>query len=99
MIKNLDERYKISEEYLERACKTIPLGSQTFSKSKTQYPIGVSPFFAKKSQGAHLWDVDDNKYIDFVNALASITLGYNDHDVTQSVKGAIGMWYYFFVCP
>ena len=86
MIKSLNERYKISEEYLTRACKTVPLGSQTFSKSKTQYPIGVSPFFAKKGQGAYLWDVDGNKYVDFVNALASITLGYNDPDVTRSVK-------------
>ena len=29
----------------ERALKTIPLGSQTFSKSMVQYPFGVSPYF------------------------------------------------------
>lgn len=79
-------RYKKSEAMLERALKTIPLGSQTFSKSKTQLPIGVSPFFASKGDGAYLWDVDGNKYIDFVNSLASITLGYNDPDVTKAVE-------------
>jgi len=71
---------------LERALKTIPLGSQTFSKSKTQLPVGVSPFFASKGDGAYLWDVDGNKYIDFANSLCSITLGYNDPDVTKAVE-------------
>ena len=71
---------------LERALKIIPLGSQTFSKSKTQYPVGVSPYFIKRGKGSHVWDVDGNEYIDFVNALAAITLGYNDPDVTGAVK-------------
>jgi glutamate-1-semialdehyde 2,1-aminomutase len=74
---------------LERALKTIPLGSQTFSKSKTAYPEGVSPHFIKKGEGSHIWDVDGNEYIDFVNGLASITLGYNDPDVTEAVKAQL----------
>lgn len=81
----MSQRYKKSEEMLERALQTIPLGSQTFSKSKTQYPHGVSPYFAAKAKGAYLWDVDGNKYIDFVNSLAAITLGYNDADVNKAV--------------
>ena len=71
---------------LERALKSIPLGSQTFSKSITAYPEGVSPHFIKRGEGSHVWDVDGNEYIDFVNGLASITLGYNDPDVTGAVK-------------
>ena len=82
----MSERYQKSEEYLQRALKTIPLGSQTFSKSKTQYPYGVSPYFIQKGLGSHVWDIDGNEYIDFVNSLASITLGYNDPDVTDAVK-------------
>lgn len=79
-------RYKKSEELMERACKTIPLGTQTFSKSKTQYPLGISPYFIAKAKGANVWDVDGNKYIDFINSLCSITLGYNDPDVTKAVE-------------
>lgn len=82
----MSSRYKKSEEYLQRALKTIPLGSQTFSKSKTQLPVGVSPFFASKGKGAYIWDVDGNQYIDFVNSLAAITLGYCDPDVTKAVE-------------
>jgi glutamate-1-semialdehyde 2,1-aminomutase len=82
----MSTRYKKSEEYLQRALKTIPLGSQTFSKSKTQLPVGVSPFFAARGQGAYIWDVDGNKYVDFVNSLCSVTLGYNDPDVNKAVE-------------
>lgn len=80
------ERYQCSEKMLERALKTIPLGSQTFSKSKTQYPFGVSPYFLQKGLRSHVWDVDGNEYIDFINSLAAITLGYNDPDVTEAVQ-------------
>ena len=79
------ERYTKSEQLLERALKTIPLGSQTFSKSTTQYPHGVSPFFIKSGKGSKVCDVDGNEYIDYVNSLASITLGYADPDITKAV--------------
>ena len=81
----MSERYSKSEEMLERALKTIPLGTQTFSKSKTQYPKGVSPYYVKKGIGSHIWDVDGNEYIDFINGLDCINLGYNDPDVKKAV--------------
>jgi glutamate-1-semialdehyde 2,1-aminomutase len=79
-------RYANSEKLLERAELTIPLGSQTFSKSKTQYPFGVSPYFVTRGQGSRVWDADGNEYVDFINALAAVTLGYNDSDVTEAVR-------------
>lgn len=78
-------RYQESEKMLERAMKSIPLGAQTFSKSITQIPLGVSPFFASHAKGAHLFDVDGNKYVDFINSQASITLGYSDPDINNAV--------------
>ena len=82
----MSERYQHSEEWLERALRTIPLGSQTFSKSKTQYPHGVAPFFIQRARGSRVWDVDGNEYIDFVNSLCAVTLGYSDPDVDAAVK-------------
>ena len=79
-------RYAKSEEQLKRAEQTIPLGSQTFSKSRTQYPVGISPLYAARAKGAEIWDVDGNKYIDLVSSLASITLGYGDPEVNKAVK-------------
>jgi glutamate-1-semialdehyde 2,1-aminomutase len=82
-------RYRRSEEMLARALTSIPLGSQTFSKSKTQYPFGVSPYFLARGKGSRVWDVDGNEYIDFVNSLASITLGYSDPDVDAAVRSQL----------
>lgn len=77
--------YSRSEAMLERALKVIPLGAQTFSKSYTQYPRGAAPFFIQRAEGARAWDVDGNEYIDFNNALCSVTLGHCDPDVTAAV--------------
>ncbi|NBO36101.1 aminotransferase class III-fold pyridoxal phosphate-dependent enzyme, partial [bacterium] len=67
----------------------IPLGSQTFSKSRTQYPVGASPLFAKYAKGSKIQDLDGNWYIDLVNSLAAVTLGYNNKLVTNAVKAQL----------
>ena len=83
------KKFERSEEFLARAQRVIPLGSQTFSKSKTQYPHGVSPFFITRGAGSRVWDLDGNEYIDYVSSLASITLGYQDADVTEAVQAQL----------
>lgn len=81
--------FTISEEWLDRAERTIPLGSQTFSKSRTQFPRGISPYFITRADGARVWDADGNEYVDFINSQCSVTLGYNDPDVTAAVKAQL----------
>ena len=80
------KRYELSEKHLRRAEQTIPLGSQTFSKSRTQYPVGVSPLYIERARGCHVWDIDGNKYIDLVSSLASVTLGYNNSKIDTAVR-------------
>lgn len=87
--KDASLRYRLSEEFHDRASKVIPLGSQTFSKSKTQYPVGISPLFIQRGKGSRVWDVDGNEFVDFVNGLASVTLGYGDPDVTAAVEAQL----------
>jgi glutamate-1-semialdehyde 2,1-aminomutase len=84
----MNNRYKNSETWLERARKVIPLGTQTYSKSYKQYPIGVSPLFvsdAKCLLGCRLSDIDGNEYLDFVMGLCAVNLGYEDWDVRKAV--------------
>jgi len=81
----MSNRYHNSEKFLERALRTIPLGSQTFSKSKTTLPYGVSPYFVERGEGSKIWDIDGNEFIDFVSALCCVTLGYKDVDVDKAV--------------
>ena len=83
------ERYKKSKELLKTTSRVIPLASQTFSKSHIQYPASA-PHFLVKGKGSHVWDVDGNEYIDFVNGLLPVILGYCDPDVDAAVVGQLG---------
>ena len=82
----MSKRYVQSESLLQEALALFPTGTQTAMKSAVSFPVGVSPLFAQKAHGSRLWDVDGNEYIDFVGALGAITLGYNDPDVTATVR-------------
>ena len=79
------QRYIESTRMLPEVEKVIPLASQTFSKSRTQYPPRISPLFLSRSLGYSSWDIDGNKYVDLVSSLAAVTLGYGDQDVNDAV--------------
>lgn len=81
----MKKRYQQSSNWLERAEKTIPLGSQTFSKSRIAYPKHVSPLFIKRGENCQVWDADDNQYTDFVSGLLSVSLGYCNKAVDDAV--------------
>ena len=83
---DLFARYLESNKMLVEVQEVIPLASQTFSKSRTQYPPFISPLFASHSSGCKTWDIDGNEYIDLVSSLAAITLGYGNSDVNEAVK-------------
>lgn len=78
--------YDTSRRLLKRALKTIPLGSQTFSKSHLQFPPEIAPQFIERGEGATVWDADGKPYTDFVNGLLSVMLGYGDRDVNAAIQ-------------
>ena len=74
-----------SNEIYERAKKTIPSGTQTFSKGVTQFVDGFAPKYIDHAKGAYTWDVDGNKYLDYIMGCHPINLGYADPDVNAAV--------------
>lgn len=78
--------YEKSNELLKRAIEVTPLGAQTYSKSYRYYCQGDSPAFIERGEGCYLYDVDGNKFIDFVCALGPITIGYNIKEVNDAIK-------------
>jgi len=78
--------FRHSEEFIQRAERVIPLGSQTFSKSRLQYPPGASPLFATHGDGGRIYDIDGNQYVDLVSALLPNVLGYRDRDVDSAIR-------------
>lgn len=78
--------FKSSLKYLNEAEKYIPLGAQTFSKSKLVYPKKFSPLFISEAKGSNIWDVDGNKFIDLVNGLLPVILGYQNQNVDSAIR-------------
>lgn len=75
-----------SQKLFNEVKEVIPLASQTFSKSYLQYIKGQAPLFAVCAKGSHIWDVDGNEYIDFINALLPVILGYGYKAVDDAIK-------------
>lgn len=78
-----------SKNYLKSARSLIPGLSQTFSKAPYSYVEGVYPTYLTRGKGAYVYDVDNNKYLDYVLSLGPIILGYNYPNVNKEIKKQI----------
>ena len=84
-----ERRFDRSNQLFARAEATIPLASQTFSKSHQQWVRGVTPLFIASGQGCRISDADGNLFIDYVQGLLSNILGYGDPDVDGAVRAQL----------
>jgi glutamate-1-semialdehyde aminotransferase len=82
-------RFDQSLAWWARAERVIPLGTQTFSKSPTQFVQGATPIFLERGRGAHVWDVDGNEYIDYPMALGPVILGYAEPAVDAAISAQL----------
>ena len=81
----MKKKFKKSNKFLKVVEKNIPLGSQTFSKSKLFLPYKKAPLFLEKGSGCYVYDVDGNKYIDLISGLLSVSLGYNIKEINKKI--------------
>jgi len=80
---------KNSKKLLKKSKNLIPALSQTFSKAPYSYVEGVYPTFMSHGKGSHLYDVDNNEFIDYVLALGPVTLGYQYKRVDDAIKNQL----------
>ncbi|MDC0476393.1 aminotransferase class III-fold pyridoxal phosphate-dependent enzyme [Alphaproteobacteria bacterium] len=80
-----DRNFKRSVQHLSRALHSIPVGSQTFSKSYLGWVMGQAPIYAKSGSGAIITDIDGNDYIDYMMGLLPVVLGHADPFVDAAV--------------
>ena len=73
----------------ERAGELIPGWTQLISRRSSQFAHGNSPIYAQRAKGSRFIDVDENEYIDWVNAVGAIILGHADEVVDTAVKQQI----------
>jgi glutamate-1-semialdehyde 2,1-aminomutase len=69
----------------ERLNELIPGGAHTYAKGEDQFPEGMAPVISH-GRGAHVWDLDGNRYIEYGSGLRSVVLGHAHPRVLDAVR-------------
>jgi len=75
-----------SEKLYAKALRLIPGGVNSPVRAFTS--VGRTPIFIKKALGSKLWDVDGNRYIDYVGSWGPMILGHAHPRILSTVKKA-----------
>jgi glutamate-1-semialdehyde 2,1-aminomutase len=75
-----------SEELFARARQVIPGGVN--SPVRAFRAVGGQPIFIERGEGAYLFDVDGNRYIDYVGSWGPLILGHAHPKVVEAVTRA-----------
>ena len=78
--------YEKSKEEYNRALKVIPSGiyGHMGPAEGCFVPVTAFPFFSERAKGSYFWDVDGNRFIDYMCAYGPNVLGYNDEEVDEA---------------
>jgi len=71
----------------ERAKKLIPGGVN--SPVRAFKAVGGTPRFVQRAQGAHFWDADGQRYIDYIGSWGPMILGHGHPAVVEAVQKAV----------
>ena len=79
-------KYDKSREWFKRAVEVIPSGvyGHLGPAEGCFIPVDAFPLFSERAQGAYFWDVDGNRFIDYMCAYGPNVLGYGDPDVDNA---------------
>lgn len=76
-----------SEKLFEQAQKVLPGGVN--SPVRAFKAVGGTPLFISRAEGPYLFDVDGNRYVDYVCSWGPMILGHADPQVMKVVQNAI----------
>src|SRR5271154_4050874 len=75
-----------SRRLQQRAESMIPGGVN--SPVRAFRAVGCDPVFIVRGKGSHIWDADENEYIDYIGSWGPLILGHADAGVLDAILGA-----------
>src|SRR5262245_24250162 len=75
-----------SQQAFDRACRSIPGGVN--SPARAFGGVGGDPTFIARGEGPYLYDLDGNRYLDFVGSWGPLILGHTHPRVVKAVTEA-----------
>lgn len=76
-----------NQQLFEQSQKYIPGGVN--SPVRAFKSVGGTPVFFQRGQGAHFWDVDGKRYIDYVGSWGPLILGHAHPHVVKAVQKTV----------
>src|SRR5262245_2381500 len=76
-----------SRDAYERACRVIPGGVN--SPARAFGAVGGDPVFVARGEGPYLFDLDGNRYLDYVGSWGPLILGHAHPRVVRAVEEAL----------
>ncbi len=75
-----------SRRLQQRAESMIPGGVN--SPVRAFRSVGGDPLFIVRGKGSHIWDADENEYIDYIGSWGPLILGHAEANVLDAIEGA-----------
>jgi len=76
-----------SQQWFERAQKSLVEGVNSPSRGTAVYKAG--PLVLERGRGSHVWDADENEYIDFMMSFGVLIHGHAHPKLVEVVSQAI----------
>ncbi len=83
-----DRDYTSSQAAFAQAKRLMPGGVN--SPARAFGAVGGEPIFIDRAQGAYLWDIDGNRYLDYIASWGPMILGHAYPPVVEALQAAIG---------
>ena len=83
---NTDAAPDLNHTLFERARRVIPGGVN--SPVRAFKAVGGTPRFVTRANGAHFWDANGQRYIDYIGSWGPMILGHGHPAVLQAVQAA-----------
>lgn len=78
------QMFDASLKLFEKSQRVIPGGVN--SPVRAFRSVGGTPVFFRKANGAYMWDVDGNRYIDYIGSWGPAILGHAHPEVVKAVQ-------------
>jgi glutamate-1-semialdehyde 2,1-aminomutase len=77
-----------NDELFKRAQEVIPGGVN--SPVRSFRSVGGTPYFVARAEGAYVWDIEGDRYLDYVQSWGASILGHAHPKVIEAIRQAAG---------
>ncbi len=86
---------KISTVKILNECKGHPMSAELLARYRQALPSFLNPYYAEPIQiergdGSYVYDIDDNRYLDFFGGVLTTMIGHNNSEVREAIQAQAG---------